>query len=192
MGKEATKKADSKLGKRFYPAEDTPYPLRSKHAAPKSAKLRSSIKPGQVLILLAGRYRGKRVVFLKQLASGLLLVTGPFKVNGVPLRRVNQAYVIGTSTQVDISAVKLNEDVNDAFFARKALSSSQHKKSEDAFVAGAHKLVASGKPDDVRIKEQACIDDAVLTAIKKVATMDKYLRARFGLTDGQKPHAMKF
>ena len=68
---------------KFYPAEDVVYkkgptPVRN------PTKLRASIVPGTVLILLAGRFRGKRVVFLKQLDSGLLLVSGKYQHHYAP------------------------------------------------------------------------------------------------------------
>lgn len=139
-----------------------------------------------MVIILAGRFRGKRVVCLKLLESGLLLVSGPYKINGVPLRRVNPAYVIATSTKVDVSTVDVSS-VDDKYFARE---NDAKKEGEDEFFEG-----DAPKPavvSEQRKADQKKVDDALLKAVQAVPMMEGYLAAHFTLTSTDKPHKMKF
>ena len=100
----------------WYPADDQGKLFQRKRNTPKPTTGRKSIQAGNVVILLSGRHRGRRVVVLKSLSSGNLLVTGPYAINGVPLKRVNPAFVISTSTKVPLDGVAVNLD--DAFFKK--------------------------------------------------------------------------
>ena len=51
----------------------------------------------------------------------LLSITGPYSVNGVPLRRVNQRYVIATNTSVSLAGVNVSA-IEDDFFAREKVT----------------------------------------------------------------------
>ncbi|OAY84851.1 60S ribosomal protein L6-like [Ananas comosus] len=171
---------------KFYPADDVKKPLANRRK-PKPTKLRASITPGTVLILLAGRFMGKRVVFLKQLPSGLLLVTGPFKVNGVPLRRVNQAYVIGTSTKVDISGVDVAK-FDDKYFAKE--KKKKTKKTEGEFFE-TEKEETKSLPQEKK-DDQKTVDAQLIKAVEAVPDLKAYLSARFSLRSGMKPHELVF
>ncbi|KXN89670.1 60S ribosomal protein L6 [Leucoagaricus sp. SymC.cos] len=173
---------------RYYPAEDVRQPKKSRKSH-KPTALRSSITPGTVLILLAGRFRGKRVVYLKQLESGLLLVTGPYKINGVPLRRVNQAYVIATSTKIGLGDFKVDEKINDAYFA-KAASKGARSAEEEFFEDGKPKAKEPFPAN--KAVDQREVDKAVVDAVKKTPDLGKYLKSSWGLSKGQYPHQLKF
>lgn len=60
-----------------------------------------------------------------------VLPAGPYGVNGTPLRRLAQAYVIATQTKVDISTVKIPDSLNDDFFKRA--KGDKKKKDGDLF-----------------------------------------------------------
>lgn len=192
LKRRAEKKAEAqkKPTTKWYPTEIVKKPIPSRKGNHKPTRLRASIVPGTVLIILTGRFRGKRVVFLKQLASGLLLVTGPYKINGVPLRRINQRYVISTSTRVPITGVDVSK-IDDGFFAKKSTDAAKKKKKEgEEFLndSQAKKSEISAE----RKTEQKKVDTHLITNITKVPNLKHYLNAKFSLTNGQKPHALKF
>jgi len=156
-------------------------------------RLRKTITPGTVLILLAGRHKGKRVVFLKQLPkSGALLVTGPMKMNNVPLRRISQAFVIATKTKLDVSKVKVPEHVTDDYFKRAPKPKRVHnKEGEDIFADTKTTYVVSQQRKD----DQKVVDAGIMQLIR--AHGDKkmlfgYLGSKWSIRKNEAPHKMIF
>lgn len=176
--------AKYKQSKNWYPVSDAKNHFVRKAKTAKKAVLRKDIQPGQVLIILSGRFRGRRVVFLKQLPSNLLLVTGPYKLNGVPLKRVNQAYVIPTKTKITLPNLTGLDKVTDDFFTTRV----------KATRAGFFEEPAKKKErvTEERRTAQNNVDTEVLKTVKNTPLLKDYLQNRFALKHGDKPHLMQF
>merc|ERR1712087_314537 len=175
----------------YYPADDEVKNFVRKCKTPNKTKGRKCIVPGSVVILLSGRFRGRRTVVLKTLESGLLLVTGPYKLNGVPLKRVNAAYVLPTSAKLNVGNVDV-KSVNDAWFAKSKVSKS--KSGEEAFFADNTQMSAEEqKRVENKRNLQKTVDAKVLEVVKKEDQhFAGYLRTRFTLRNNMRFHEMSF
>ena len=186
-------------GPKFYPTETRPKKSKTGRVIHKNhpRKFKKGLEPGRVLIILAGKHHGKRVVLLKTLKSGLLLVNGPFKLNACPLKRMHQKFVIVTRTKIPLDGVKVPKHINDKYFKSKKVISSKGKKTKQGgniFAKG--KKTASSKPNRVRGEDQRVVDKLVLKAIKEKMgdkkTILAYLGSFFYLRNHMYPHKLKF
>merc|ERR1719309_1784440 len=129
-------------------------------------KLRASLSAGTIAIVLAGAH----------------------KLNGCPMRRINQRYLVATATKIDVSNVKIPENINDKYFARVK---AEKVKEGDIFEAKKEAY----KPSEQRKADQVTVDTQILAAIKAAkegAVLRQYLKASFALSKGEFPHKMQF
>jgi len=160
-------------------------------------KLRPSITPGTILILLSGADKGKRGIYLKQLSSGLLLLAGPKSINGMGLRRANQAYVIATSTKIDLTGVDLKdlEKLKDSHFKKPVEKRWQKRKKKEFFESedeGDKDKKKKHRTGHRMYKMNGMVNKALAPLIKKVPHLAGYMRSKFRLQNNSLPHLMKF
>ncbi|NXP36953.1 RL6 protein, partial [Leiothrix lutea] len=149
-------------------------------------RLRASITPGTVLILLTGRHRGKRVVFLKQLDTGLLLVTGGVQGTaecGTQCSALVDSVVI--SQKLDLMMLEIFSNLNGSVICDFAGSSSQDF-TPVLCALQKYELTEQRKAD------QKAVDTQILARIKKVPQLRGYLRSTFSLSNGVYPHKLVF
>lgn len=65
---------------------------------------------------------------------GNLMITGPYQVNGLPLRRVNPRFVIATSTKIPLDGVDVSK-YDDAFFNKTKKTKQPAKEKENVFMS---------------------------------------------------------
>lgn len=124
----------------------------------------------------------------------MLLVTGPFKVNGVPLRRVNSRYVIATKTSVPLDGIDQGtlDRVGGADYFKRDRKADK-KGSEEAFFKQLQgEKVQKKEVSKTRAEDQKNVDDALLKTIRKERFLNEYLKAQFALRSGDRPHEMVF
>ncbi|KAI1292028.1 60S ribosomal protein L6 [Halotydeus destructor] len=192
-----TRRVLTRKPKSYYPTEDPIRKRRSGHVTFKTHKrtFKAGLQPGRVLIVLAGRHKGKRVVVLKTLASGLILITGPHVINGCPIRRMHQNFVIVTSTKLDLSGLQVPETIDDKYFkkVRLNLKNAKSKKAEGGDIFDTK--TEAYKPSEQRKKDQIAVDKQVVEVIRKNADkklLFSYLGSYFQLRNRVYPHALKF
>jgi len=192
-----TRKVLLKKPRKYYPTEDRKIKRRSGNVCYRShaRKFKAGLEPGRVVIVLAGRHKGKHVVVLNTLPSGLLLVTGPHVINGCPLRRLHQQFVIVTSTKLDLSSVKVPANIDDKYFKRirDNKSAKKSKKAEGGDIFGAK--AEAYKPTAERKADQIAVDKQIVAVVKKHADKKlllSYLGSFFQIRNRVYPHKLKF
>lgn len=136
--------------------------------------------PGTVAVVLIGPYQSKKVVFLKQLESGLLLCAC---LNNNSVRRFPQKWLLATSQNVDVSGVGLN------YFNDKSFAGFAKKSSDPSEFFQENQQKATPESQDFTAAKDKVLK-AVGAAAQKEELLFEYCCARFTLDKEVPAHAL--
>lgn len=96
----------------FFPDEEMPEyieKLQSKQVKIER-KQRTDLQYGNVVVILEGQFAAKRAIYLGNEGFNAIVV-GPSNLNGVPLMKIDERFLLKTSTILKIQKVKIEEEI---------------------------------------------------------------------------------
>lgn len=153
----------------FYPAEDLPEYLETlkKHNKESKRIQRQDIKPGQVLIVLEGKFASNRVILVSQTNDYKAICIG-YSESKIPLFIIDERFLFATSV-----FIKFDEKV----IAENIKESKMGESEEEEF-----------KVCDLSNKIYESVDKEVA----KVKGMKRYMCTPFCVPEGKDIYAMNF
>jgi large subunit ribosomal protein L6e len=125
-----------------------------------------NIKIGSVIILLSSNFQGRKAILLKITKSGLFVISGPYKINGIPLRRVNPRYIIPTHVEIDLNGINTTILSDEYFMALKKSQRSENNNFKNRIIM-AHNL------------RQTYIDRCLQKKIDTDLFLNSYLKSNY-------------
>ncbi|KAM0671339.1 60S ribosomal protein L6 [Ordospora colligata] len=141
-----------------------------KRTAVKPRVSRSDLTSGMIVVVLEGVYAAKRVVYLKSLENNLTLCVGPRSINGVGLFKIDERYLLATSTVLKID-VDAKIDCENVFLAER-----------DVYAL----------PNAGASSTEQKIDEQVMKAVKAVEYMKTYLSEQFEIDATKDFYSLKY
>lgn len=119
---------------------------------------RTDLTLGTIVVVLEGEFEGKRVVYLKGLDNHLALCTGPASINGVPFFKIDERYLLATSTRIDYNGV-IDIDESNVLHCDRDLNIERMEVEAD--------------------QKMEMVDKTIVQAIEKVDFLKSYLAEDF-------------
>ncbi|KMV65703.1 ribosomal protein L14E/L6E/L27E [Encephalitozoon cuniculi EcunIII-L] len=132
---------------------------------------RTDLVKGMVVVVLEGVFASRRVVYLKGLEDNIALCAGPKSINGIPLFRIDERYLLATSTVLDLN-MDIDIDGKDTVLTER-----------DVYAV----------PMDVEMTDaERKIDEEIAKAARRVEYMKSYLSEPFEIDATRNFYSQKY
>lgn len=159
----------------MYESEDVPKYIEKymKKLAKKAQRTRrTDLETGMITVVCEGIYESKKVFYLKGLDNNLVICAGIRDVNGVPFFKIDESYLLATSTKIPVNINEITVKENEVPLITK------DKSIEIMEVDYSDKMNQ--------------IEKSLLEEVKKVDFLKSYLSAPFEIDNSVEFYSQKY